>query len=181
MLSNRSMQLLHRATSSAPRGFLLHTVNVALSTCPISQQSRASSFLNDNSVASTTRPSQQKSRTSWLSRRRKERNTRSKISTLALDRRSAMFGIEGTLSENAAEDTRDQGNEQEGKQSNPGMLTSRRRRLLMWTAILTMPIWGRDILEAVVPGLIGVIIQTAGNIKAGIHWVRGLSPGKGRD
>ena len=52
------------------------------------------------------------------------------------------------------------------------LMTRRQRRLLLWTALLTMPLWGRDIVETVVPGTLGVLIFIAGNVKKAISWVR---------
>jgi len=63
-------------------------------------------------------------------------------------------------------------NEQQNTRGANQTMTPRRRKLLIWTAVLTMPLWGRDIIETVVPGALGVFIFCAGKLKAGVKWLK---------
>lgn len=137
------------------------------------QQSRASSFLNDNSIPSRNRKPQTGTRESWFSRRRKQRNARSKISTLALDPQSMGLPKEQAQSQEAAgQSQRQKDGEYTQSEYATRKLNPRTRRVLIWCAVLSMPIWGQDILEAVVPGALGVFLFVASKIKAGVIWIR---------
>lgn len=133
------------------------------------QQFRHSSFLHEDSIPSSTRKSPNNARESWFAKRRRERSTRKKISTLALDHNSAFEA--DTSREQEQSRRQDDGSETKTK---PRM-TRRQRRLLLWSAVLTMPVWGRDIVESVVPGMLGIFILVAGKVKRGINWVQSLS------
>lgn len=129
-------------------------------------QSLHSSFLHKESIPSSSRKSPNNARESWFARRRRERSTRKKISTLALDHNSA---FEADTSREQERPRR----QDDGRQTQTeGGMTRRQRRLLFWSVVFTMPVWGRDIVESVVPGMLGIFILIAGKIKRGIGWVR---------
>ena len=137
-------------------------------------QSRHSSFLHEDSIPSSSRKSPNNARESWFARRRRERSTRKKISTLALDHNSAFEADASREQERSRR--QDDGSETQPKE----WMTRRQRRLLLWSVVLTMPVWGRDIVESVVPGMLGIFILVAGKIKRGIGWMRSLNKDDGR-
>jgi len=159
--------LQHSLRTGTPR----HTPAIPL------ELRRNSSSLNDNSIPSTSRQSQKTARKPYFARRRRARNARSKISTLALDRNPMSF-------EAAQENTEDvwssrQQPQQKQKNSNDDRsrnLSPRSRRLFLLAGVLLLPVLGRDVTEAVVPGLLGVLIFVGGNVKAAIKWVKSLGP-----
>lgn len=128
---------------------------------------RHSSFLNKDSTSPSSRPVRRLSKESWFTRRRKERTTRKKISTLALDPVNSVFGSFSKTPQHPQED-------QHGSGRNSDLWTRRYRKLLLWSIVLTLPIWGRDLVEAVVPGALGMIIMGAGKIKQGVKRVRSV-------
>lgn len=161
-------ELVATTLKPATRTFPQHS---ALATIARGQQSRHSSFLhNDQSTPSSSRKSQKGARESWFARRKKERSARKKISTLALDHNLKVESDKDASREHAQSD-------QQGRkgQDTGSLMTRRQRRLLLWTAVLTMPLWGRDIVETVVPGMLGVFILVAGKIKRAINWARSPS------
>lgn len=135
------------------------------------QQCRFSSIVNDDNVRSTNRLPKSSARESWVARKRKQRSTRKKISTLALEQSPAAFQPVAD-----AESTRNGSHEQQDRaKRSDQVLTRKQRRLLFWVAILTLPVWGRDVVEAVVPGLLGIFIMVGGKIKAGIKRIKSSS------
>lgn len=125
----------------------------------IAQQWRSSSFLNERTRSNAKSSQSKPIHESWFSRKRKERGARKKISTLALDSQSLLSDV--TI-------LRDGQNDQGSRHR----ILAKRRKLLMWAALLTMPLWGRDALEVVVPGCLGVFILCAGKVKAGVNTIR---------
>lgn len=153
-----AQRLFHQPQSAAINSAIIRSTFIR----PIQQ--RNSSFLSDNTTPSPSTQTQHKTKTSWF-RRRKDRTPRSKISTLAIDAQSSSEGVEEESS------MKDQSKE-EKQNDDTRLLEPRTRRLLIWTAVLTMPLWGRDILEIVVPGMLGVFIFVADRTRAGVRWVR---------
>lgn len=167
----------HSMLGAASRGLLVHTQTTipTFYSRAIVHQTRASSFLNDNSIPSRNRKPQTTVRDSWFARRRKQRNPRSKISTLALDPQMVDIAAEQplqTAQEISEQSRRTDEQENSGSEKTNTKLSPRARRLIFWCALISMPIWGQDILEAVVPGILGVVIFVASNIKKGISWVK---------
>lgn len=142
---------------------------LALSTIRRPGPIQFASFLHDDrSLSSSSNKNQ--TRESWFTRRKRQRNARKKISTLALDHNST---YEPDAREPGASQEYQQSQEKDGRGTDTDrLMTRRQRRLLLWTAVLTMPLWGRDIVETVVPGTLGVLIFTAGNVKKAISWAR---------
>lgn len=169
--------MMQSARVVAPRGLFVNARTAALS---ISQQTRLpvlaqcqqlrhSSFLQEDSMPSSSRKSPNNGRESWFAKRRRARSTRKKISTLALDHNSA-FETDARK-EHEQSQRQDDGGETPTHQK----MTRTQRRLLLWSVLLTMPLWGRDIVESVVPGMLGIFILLAGSIKRGVGWMRSLS------
>ena len=128
-------------------------------------QQRHSSFLNKDTTPTSTRQTQRPVRISWFTRRKRERNVRKKISTLAVEPEDSMFGAS-----NSTQSGSEQG---QGKsEQSSEVLTRRHRKLLIWSVLLTMPLWGRDLVEAVVPGTLGFLILGAGKIKQGVRRIK---------
>lgn len=138
------------------------------------QQLRQPSSIHEDSKPASSHKTRTNTRESWFTRRRRERSSRKRISTLALDRTSS---FEGDSSSGQGEP---QPYDDSSEAQTRGRMTRRQRRLLVWTVVLSMPVWGREILETVVPGMIGVFIFVAGRIKSGIIWTRSLFPDDGR-
>lgn len=155
---------LRPATRTFPQQLVLPTIIHP-------QQSRRAFFHDDHTTPSTSRKTQRSARESWFARRKRERSARKKISTLALDHNSA---FEADASREQTESQRQEDGNEADNQSQRRM-TRRQRRLLLWTAVLTMPLWGRDIVESVVPGMLGVFILVAGNIKKALKWTWSFS------
>jgi len=130
---------------------------------------QSASFLHDDRSLSSS-SSKNQTRESWLTRRKRQRNARKKISTLALDHNSTLEPEAQEAEANREhQHSKEKGDRQTGTSR---LMTRRQRRLLLWTAVLTMPLWGRDIVQSVVPGSLGVLIFIAGNVKKAISWVR---------
>lgn len=170
MFPIKPLRLASTSAQYCPR-LVLHNVNPTRFNSAIALQTRASSFLNDSAAPSRSRRAQSKPRESWFSRKRKAKNSRSKISTLALDPTTAHSEAEQTRSKGAREEESEQQDE-DSTDNKSQILNPRMRRLLLWGSILTMPIWGRDILETVIPGMLGVFLFVASRIKAGVRRIR---------
>lgn len=169
LLTRQSSQVLRHIS---PRALLSASTSSYTAVATTLQHTRASSFLNDNSIPSRSRKPQSSTGGSWFSRRRKQRTARSKISTLALD--PQMMGL--PVKQQDLQDSNDHQKQHDKKgETQPeetAKVSRRTRKLLIWCTVLSMPIWGQDILEAVVPGVLGVVIFVAGKIKSGVVWVR---------
>lgn len=141
------------------------------------QQRRNSSFLDDNSVPSNSRQSQKTAREPYFARRRRARNARSKISTLALDHNPISFETAQENAEHVRSSRQDSQQEQNTKNGdNSRTINPKSRRLLLLAGVLLFPVVGRDVIEAIIPGLLGVLIFVGGNVKAAIKWVKSLGP-----
>lgn len=159
--------------NAASRGVLAYNHISILRSCAGTnlQQVRASSFLNDSSIPSRNREPPSTARESWFARRRKLRNTRSKISTLALDSQQIGMTADQAPAQTFARRTQ-KAEDQEKTEPTTANRRLTSRRLILWCTILSMPIWGQDILEVVIPGLLGILIFVASNIKKGVNWVK---------
>ena len=173
MLSSRSARAACQLPVIYQRTTILPSIPVSFISLSV-QQTRCASFLNSNSNSSRASKVPNVTRESWWARRRKARNARSKISTLALD--SQLLGTilhpAGKGYDESKSSRRDQDSEETQQKSN--RLSPQMRRLLILCSILSMPLWGRDVLEAVIPGAIGVIILVAGKIKTAVNWTRSI-------
>lgn len=106
--------------------------------------------------------------------RRKQEQSRKKISTLALEHNLLLFEHPGRTEKGS------QSSEKSNSQGSTQAVSRRQQRLMLLGIVLLMPIIGRDLIEAVVPGMLGVIIFVAGKIKAGVKLVRSLGGGRER-
>lgn len=93
------------------------------------------------------------------------------MSTLALEH-SGATAAEIDVGTETADARRRRGAKGENKSTN---LMS--RRIVFWSIILLMPVFGRDVMEVIVPALLGTIIYVGGKIKTGIRWARQLGSG----
>lgn len=135
-------------------------------------QIRTYSFLNDSPIQSPSPQRQQKGNKSWLRRRREERSARSKISTLAaLEQQELISQAQELDTTDTGEPSSNKQKDNESSRHTSKVLSPRTRRLLLWATLLTMPLWGRDIVEVVVPGTLGIIILVAGKVKSSVQWV----------
>lgn len=147
---------------------------LTLTSSPVStvRQIRTYSFLNNSSIQSTSQQRQRKGSKYWMKRKREERSARSKISTLAAYEHQELISQTQYLdSEDTDKPSREKQNNDDTRQRTPKALDARTRRLLLWATLLTIPFWGRDVVEVVVPGTLGIFILVAGKIKSGIQWV----------
>jgi len=155
------------------------TTPVSSRTSPL-QRCRTSSFLHDNSISSSSRQPQKTTRESYLSRRRRQRNAGSKISTLALDHNpipleAALENVEDRNSSRSESRQEQKEQKDSSNDSSTRTMSPRSRRLLLLAGLLLFPVVGRDLIEAVIPGLLGVLIFVGGNVKAALKWVKSLS------
>lgn len=169
MITIRVSHRLLAVPNSTSRSYLLPKTSASFPSFP-SPRVQAATFFNDSSVQSKSKQSGKIAREPWFTRRRKGRNPRSKISTLAPDRLLFPFQENTSYTDRGDEQHEREQKNQHKHQSASQTLSPGIRRMLLWTTVLTMPLWGRDIIEVVVPGTIGIFILVAGKIKAAVQW-----------
>lgn len=118
----------------------------------------------------SSRPQQNKSRGTFFWKRRDRKETRNRISTLALDP-SASETEHGSY-KNRESGSKDDANSS-GK-SRDKLMSQTQRRILLFTVILSVPIIGRDVMEFIVPGILGTIIFVGSKVKSGIKWMKSI-------
>lgn len=119
------------------------------------------------------RPQQNKKRESLVWQRHDRKEPRKRISTLALDPSTI---IESELASTRQDSHQGQSSrsEEQGQQRKPAdkIFSRNQRRIMLLSTVLLLPVIGRDIMEVVVPGILGTIIFVGGKVKTGIKWVR---------
>lgn len=127
--------------------------------------------------SSSPRPQQGNKREAlvWQSGKRKE--TRNRISTLALDVNAVTETEESSTKQGSHQDQHSKHNNS-GRRPADKILSRSQRRILLLSCILLLPVIGRDIMEVVVPGVLGTIIFVGSKVKSGIKWVRGIGSGE---
>lgn len=118
----------------------------------------------------SSRPQQNKSRGTFFWRRRDRKETRNRISTLALDQST-------TEAEHESYQNRESGSK--GHRNGSGrskdrLMSQNQRTILLFTVIFSIPIIGRDVMEFIVPGILGSVIFVGGKVKSGIKWVKSI-------
>lgn len=139
-------------------------------------------FLQDKTSTSspTSRPQQSKPRRSFFWQRRDRKEARNRISTLALDPNATNgAGTQEAAYESNQRQQSGSKDETNGGNSRYRLMSRNQRNILIFTVVLSIPIIGRDVMEVVVPGLLGTIIFVGSKIKSGIKWVRRIGSGDG--
>lgn len=162
--SRRSIKIPLRSTISSARLF------------------HQSSFLQDKPSASapSSRPQQNKPRRAFFWQRRDRKETRNRLSTLALDphaaneaeTQEAAYGSRQKQQSGSKDETTN-------RKSRNRLMSRNQRNILLFTVVLSIPIIGKDVMEVVVPGLLGTIIFVGSKIKSGIKWLRRIGSGTG--
>lgn len=143
------------------------------------QSSSAQDKASSPAQSPSPRPQQNKEGDSYIWQRGKRKETRNRISTLALD--------PNAVTEAEASDMRQSSHEQRGSQDegdasrrkSAGKIPNRKqRRILLLSIILLMPVIGRDIMEVIVPGVLGTVIFVGSKVKSAIKWVRRMGSGE---
>lgn len=119
------------------------------------------------------RPQQNKKRESLVWQRGKQKEKRNRISTLAIDP-NAIAETEEPGAQHESHHERHGEEEDDAGRRKPAdrILSRNQRRILLLSGILLLPVIGRDIMEVVIPGVLGTVIFVGGKIKSGIKWVR---------
>lgn len=141
-----------------------------------------SASLQDKTSTSSppSRPQQNKPRRSFFWQRRDRKEARNRISTLALDPNATNAAeTQEAAQESYQRQQSGSGDEPNGGKSKYRLMSRNQRNILLFTVVLSIPIIGRDVMEVVVPGLLGTIIFVGGRIKSGIKWVRRIGAGNG--
>lgn len=126
-----------------------------------------------SSPVPSSRPQPNKRRESFLWRRRERKEPRNRISTLALD--------PSITTEIEAQDARHESHQEQHsrfeenasrRRAEDRLMSRNQRRILLVAVVLLTPAVGRDVMEVIVPGLLGTIIFVGSKVKSGIKWVR---------